>query len=332
MKEIVVIRLSSLGDVAMLVPVFLSFHQAYPDLKIRLITREGFAPIFADLYFVSIHAIDSGQSKLSLGKLIHFAIQLSFSKPKFLLDLHDVLRTKVLRNFCRLFGSKVSIIDKGRAEKKALIAMNGDKSMVLKTTFQRYVDVFQNAGFPFELQSIFLNKTEIKDHKKRIGISPFAKHASKEYSFINTKLVIEKLANHLDFEITIFGKGDREANIAKDLSASSPNVKINIDTMNLTEELKLISSLDLMVSMDSGNGHLAANYGIPVLTIWGTTHPKLGFGAYSQPLTNSLFPDERIYPQLPVSVFGQNIPQDYERAIDSINVEDIYVKILQILH
>ena len=48
------------------------------------------------------------------------------------------------------------------------------------------------------------------------------------------------------------------------------------------EELALISNLDLMVSMDSSNGHLAAIYGVPIVTLWGVTHPFLGFAPFGQ--------------------------------------------------
>jgi ADP-heptose:LPS heptosyltransferase len=331
MKEIVVIRLSSLGDVAILVPVFLSFHQAYPNTNIRLITRERFSPIFSDLHFVNLEPLDKGKSEISLWKLIYFAIQLSRSNRQILLDVHDVLRTKILRLIGRLHGSQVVIIDKGRAEKNELISVNGDKSVWLKTTSQRYTDVFEKAGFPFELGFHFLNKVPNDSGKKRIGISPFAKHSSKEYSLEKMKELILLLSSHKDFELIIFGYGDKEKSIASGMADGMQNVENLIGKTSFSEELNLISGLDLMISMDSGNGHLAANYGIPVITLWGTTHPKLGFGPYSQPLSNSLFPDDKAFPLLPVSVFGPSTIETYLRAIDSILVEDIYRKVLEIV-
>lgn len=331
MKEVTIIRLSSLGDIAMLVPVLLSFHSAYPNHTVRLITRTRFAPIFNELHFVSIIPIDNGKSRLNFLQLIHFAIQLSLSKPTFLLDLHDVLRTKLIRLICRLNGSKVYVFDKGRAEKKALIATQGDKSKWLKTTFQRYTDIFEKAGFPFELGLHFLNKVPNNSGKTRIGISPFAKHSSKEYSLEKMKELIFLLSSHKDFELIIFGFGDREDCIASGIADGIPNIKNIIGKMSFSEELFLISGLDLMISMDSGNGHLAANYGIPLITLWGTTHPKLGFGPYCQPLSHSIFPDEKAFPMLPVSVFGPCSIDGYMRAIDSIFVENVYRKVLEII-
>jgi len=331
MKEVYIVRLSSLGDVAMLVPVFLSFHQEYPDMRIRLITRMRFQPIFQDLDFVDIEPIDRANLDIDFLHLIRFGIQLSRVKKISLLDMHDVLRTKILRLFCQWRFQKVHIIDKGRAEKKALISENGDKSQWLKTTFHRYQEVFEKAGLPFELIPIFLKKKVKTGFQKRIGISPFAKHRSKEYDFTKMGELISRLTQE-NVEIHIFGFGDRERQMAEQMAQGFENVHIQIGKLTLAQELELISSLDLMISMDSGNGHLAANFGIPILTLWGTTHPKLGFGPYHQPLSYSLFPDAKLYPLLPISIFGQCPRMDYLRAIDSIEVGDIYSKVKEILY
>jgi ADP-heptose:LPS heptosyltransferase len=73
--------------------------------------------------------------------------------------------------------------------------------------------------------------------------------------------------------------------------------------VNLTfsEELMLISHLDGMISMDSANMHLASIYGVPVVSIWGATHPFLGFYGYGQD------PERIVQAELfcrPCSVFG----------------------------
>ena len=59
--------------------------------------------------------------------------------------------------------------------------------------------------------------------------------------------------------------------------------------------MKLISNLSLMISMDSFNGHLAANSGIPVITIWGMSHPFLGFSPFLQPDVNQIVIDRNKY-------------------------------------
>jgi ADP-heptose:LPS heptosyltransferase len=73
-----------------------------------------------------------------------------------------------------------------------------------------------------------------------------------------------------------------------------------------------------MLAMDSGNGHLAANYGVPVVTLWGVTHPYLGFAPFGQNAAHSLLPDLEKFPAIPTSVYGKSHPAGYENAINSI--------------
>ena len=70
---------------------------------------------------------------------------------------------------------------------------------------------------------------------------------------------------------------------------------------NLQEELVLMSHLDVMVSMDSANMHLASLVHVPVVSVWGATHPYAGFMGWNQD------DDMTVQVQLPCrpcSVFG----------------------------
>lgn len=91
----------------------------------------------------------------------------------------------------------------------------------------------------------------------------------------------------------------------------------------MDEELTLMSELKVMVAMDSGNAHMAAMMGIPVITLWGVTHPYLGFKPFNQPLKNCLLSDRERYPKIPTSVYGNHYPKGYDKAIASIDQQDI---------
>ena len=83
--------------------------------------------------------------------------------------------------------------------------------------------------------------------------------------------------------------------------------------------------------MDSGNGHLAAIFGIPVLTLWGVTPPYAGFAPFNQPESNQLISDRKKYPLIPTSVYGNKYPKGYEKAIETIAPETVLEKIKEIL-
>ena len=115
-KNILVIRLSAMGDVAMTVPVLRALTQRYSNLHITVLTKALYKPFFRDLKGVEIIGADlKGDHKgvFGLYKLAR-SINKQYSFYAFA-DLHNVLRSKILKQFikCRRFVS----IDKGRAEK-----------------------------------------------------------------------------------------------------------------------------------------------------------------------------------------------------------------------
>jgi ADP-heptose:LPS heptosyltransferase len=71
--------------------------------------------------------------------------------------------------------------------------------------------------------------------------------------------------------------------------------------ISMEAELALMSQLDVMLSMDSANMHLASLVNIPVISIWGATHPYAGFKGWNQPIENCVQVDLECRP---CSVFG----------------------------
>ena len=86
-----------------------------------------------------------------------------------------------------------------------------------------------------------------------------------------------------------------------------------------------------MLSMDSGNSHIAAMLGIKVITLWGATHPYAGFLAFNQTMDSTLVSDREKYPLLPTSVYGNKKVEGYEDAMRSISVESVVEKIRKTL-
>lgn len=335
LKHILAIRLSAMGDVAMTVPVLRAFTKQYPDVKITVLTRDFFTPFFRDLPKVSVFRAEvNGTHKGILG-LYKLSKALKKLDVDAVADLHNVLRTNILN--CFLFGIKTVQIDKGRAEKKALIL--GENFKQLKTTHQRYADVFEALGFKLNLlnptfpEKATLNET-IKsvlgnDSKKLVGIAPFAAHKGKMYPLDAMKTVIETLSK--DYKVVLFGGGKKEIEILNTFAETSKSVVNVSGKLSLPEELDLISNLALMLSMDSGNAHVAAMLGIKVVTIWGVTHPFAGFAPFNQPEDYALLPDRNQFPKIPTSVYGNKYPEHYKEASGSISPERIIEKIKSVI-
>lgn len=74
----------------------------------------------------------------------------------------------------------------------------------------------------------------------------------------------------------MFGGGTSEQAYAERVAALRENVVSAIGRVRLGEEMELISNLDLMVSMDSSALHMSSLVGVPVVSVWGATHPFAG--------------------------------------------------------
>ena len=139
--------------------------------------------------------------------------------------------------------------------------------------------------------------------------------------------VINKLAENNNNKIFLFGGGNKEIEILNQFASQKENVITIAGKLKFEEELKLISNLDIMLSMDSGNSHIAAMLGIKVITLWGATHPYAGFLSFNQPMDSALVSDREKYPLLPTSVYGNKKVEGYEDAMRSISVESVVKKI-----
>jgi len=330
-KHILVIRLSAMGDVAMIVPILRAFTQQHPTIKITILTKAFFSPFFRDLKNVSVFTADvKGKHKGVLG-LYRLSKDLKKMHIDAVADLHNVLRSNILKFF---FGRTLFLqIDKGRAEKNALIT--GKVFKQLKTTQQRYADVFEKLGFKVDLSNpVFPGRSVLSDriieitgsgNKKWIGIAPFAQYESKMYPLNLMKKVIESLSG--TYHILLFGGGKKEIKILKAFESQNRNIINLAGELSLDEELDVISNLDLMLSMDSGNAHLAAMLGINVITVWGVTHPFSGFYPFHQDKENALLADRNKYPKIPTSIYGNKYPENYKDASRTISPELIVGKI-----
>ena len=334
-KHILVIRLSAMGDVAMTVPVLRAFAQQYPEVKITLLTRDFFSPFFRDIEQINIFPIDvKGKHKGLLG-LYKLAKELKTLNVDCIADLHNVLRSNILKYF--FFQKKFIQIDKGRKEKKALIS--GKSFKQLQTTHERYADVFRHLGFHIDLSKpLFPDKRPLSKktlsytgevNQKWVGIAPFATYQGKMYPLDAIEIVISELSKtHCIF---LFGGGKEEIKVLSELATKYTNVTNLAGELTLDEELDVISNLTVMVSMDSGNGHLAAMLGIKVITIWGVTHPYAGFKPFNQPEDFALVSNRDAFPLIPTSIYGNKYPENYSEASRSISTQIIIEKIRSII-
>lgn len=342
-KHLLVIRFSAMGDVAMLVPVLSAVVRQNPSLRITVVTRDFFAPIFEDLQGVEVFPVKLKEEHKGFLGIARLARELMALRPDGVADLHNVIRSKILCVFLAFRGINSRTIDKGRGEKAALTSLNLRKKIFkpLSSTFDRYRAVFSALGFRSDLRQVTplprkrlgANIVAATGYKKGqwLGIAPFAQHQSKTYPKDLMEEVLARLDRMPDIKIFLFGGGATEVKDLARWEGEFPVVTSVAERLSFSEQLDLISNLDAMLSMDSGNGHLAANYGIPVIVVWGNTHPYAGFAPFNQSPDQFLLPDRKVYPLLPTSIYGKPVPKGYEEVMRTISPDRVIKKVEEIL-
>ena len=334
-KHLMIFRFSAMGDVAMLVPVLRCLYVQNKNIQITLVTRERFAPIFKEFSDLRLITPDFGGTNKGLKGLYSLYKELKKTRPNRIADIHNNLRSRILRMFFRSSFIRIKAIDKGYSERRRLTHPTKKTMKPLTPQHYRYVEVFSRLGFSLDLDKHEFPikpglpksslKIDLPADRKWIGIAPFAAHPGKVYPLD----LMQKVVGYLQQQHTVFlfGNGSKEASQIHIWSKAYPNVIPHALEISFSNQLDLIANPDVMISMDSANGHLAANFGVPVITLWGMTHPFLGFSAFGQ--NNHLLVNRERFPKVPTSAYGKTVPKGYRDAMRSIAPEQVIEMVLE---
>lgn len=307
-----------MGDVAMTVPILKGLLISNSKLTITIATRPFYTPFFDNIPRLNVFQCDFRNKYKGLPGLLKLFVDLkSLASFDHVIDLHGVLRTGILNLLFSLSGISVSSIDKGRTEKKKLIKGHTFKN--LKSTFQRYLDVFNALNLEFEYPPVpviilnetfkneaqsFINKTN-PGEIFRIGLAPFSLHKLKTWPESYTLELIKMLEERTSATIYLFGGGAEEVSLLTRISANYKRCFSMAGKLSLGSEMALIQRMQLMITMDSSNMHLSSLLGVKTISIWGATHPFIGFQAYQQEIDRDFQISKEELSCRPCTVFGK---------------------------
>lgn len=296
--RLLVIRNSAMGDVALMAPVLKSMRDQHQEVEIIILTRPAYKSFFTSIDGLRFFYPDFKKRHKGISGLFTLYKDLkNMGRIDYVIDLHDVIRSKVLRLLFRIGQTPAKKIDKGRKEKRLVI--KGGKIRILSHSVERYRRVFEDAGFkinlsdrpwikpsPDVLMEAF-KKMGFYDAGVNIGVAPYARHDLKMWPEENMAGLLKKISERINAKYWLFGgREESEKLIAfREKIAGSTIVSGKLD---LEEELAIMAKLNFMITMDSSNMHMAALTGTKVISIWGATDPMTGFGAWMQPEEHSV--------------------------------------------
>lgn len=257
-KKILIIRLSSLGDVILTEPLCRALREEYPDVQIDFLVKKEFAEI------VSLFG--------SITNVILYDENMSGSEYDVVLDVHNVLRSKRTRS---KFGKKIYVINKRTFKRWLLVKF---KINLLKDTpdiIGRYFETAKELGIYDDDNSPKIELPNITKHK-RAAICPGAKHWNKRWLPERFAEVANALV-HKGYEVEIHGS-TTESPIAEEvIRLAGLPIKNHCGRYSLTELARHLAECELAITNDSGLMHLASAVGTKTISIFGPTVQEFGF-------------------------------------------------------
>ena len=294
-----IIRFSPISNVAMLVPLLESMTRLQPQEKFVVISRTFLKPLFAGLPNTTFIGTDiRNKHKGTIGTL-KLLSELKTLDIKRVIDLQNSRKSIFLKLLLKAISptTKLQTI-RHQWIKEFLLLKNGfKKTQPLKTVFELYNECFLKSGLKTDDNFIKISNIskiipqKIKDlygNKKGywIGIAPFAQHQGKILPSKKMKEVISYFDKQPETKIFLFGAGEVEYEMLSDWETLFHNTFAVYTSLNLQEALELMYHLDVMVSMDSANMHLASLVKLPVVSIWGASHHCAGSLGWKQSSNN----------------------------------------------
>ena len=285
-RHVLVYRLSALGDVAMTIPAIYSCAEAYPNTTFHVVTTAFCTQLFVNPPAnVVLHPIEKPVTTWRVLKALR---KMDIDAVA---DLHNVLRSWMVDAMFWLRRKTVKVLAKRRQERYEILK----EGMRAQPFVMRYFDVFRRLGLPCEptFSTLFGKQPLLpvnmeKGSERWVGIAPFARFENKTYPIEKMQEVVRRLVEHPDIHVFLFGARGEQAEALKQWEQLSPRVHSVAGSFALNEELALMAHLDVMLSMDSANQHMASLVGTRVVTVWGSTTPACGFLGWGQHTTDAV--------------------------------------------
>ncbi|MCK4427490.1 MAG: lipopolysaccharide heptosyltransferase II [candidate division Zixibacteria bacterium] len=288
-EKILVIRFSSLGDIVLTTPVVKSLNQKFPESKIFFLTKSQYRDLLKnDPNIFSLIKFDPVEKHKGVLGFLRLVKELKTFNFDLMVDLHTNLRSFFIRH---LLKTRIKIkYDKRWLTRFLLVHF---KFFKVKPTHT--VDSYLKALKKIDVNSsekdpkIFLDQKsenfskdffiekKIEKDDIVVGIHPGARWETKRWSEEKFAKVCQILSQKAKLKIILLGDQKDQEVIERINSHTEDQKLFKAVDLPLNKFMSLIKRCDGFITNDSGPMHIASALGVPVVAIFGPTHPRLGF-------------------------------------------------------
>ncbi|MBI4371169.1 MAG: hypothetical protein HY552_02610 [Elusimicrobia bacterium] len=276
--RVLVVRLSSLGDVVLTRPVFAGLRARWPDARLAILVKPAYAPV--------VQAWPEIDETIVFRGLRRAFREIGSRRFTHLLDLHATPRSLLLRLLAGV--PNVSVYRKDALARRLFVAFGRRSPALARGTAERYLDALAAWGVPpappeapARLDALALDPLARKLEQagtragdRLVGLHPGAAWATKRWPAERFAALCGRLSAAGFKPVLVGASGD--AALCARIAAASGAVDL-AGRLTLAELAALMGRLALFVANDSGPMHLAAASGVPVVAIFGSTSRELGF-------------------------------------------------------
>lgn len=306
--KILVIRLSSIGDVILTTPVLRCLKSQLQHCELHFITKPLCGQLLQDNPYIDrLIEYDNSDPQRSMLRSEHYDC---------VVDLHNSHRSRSLR---RAVASRSLVYRKENFAKFILVLYKHDM-MSGRHVVDRYFDAVSplgvsNDGKGLQLSAFALPPVFTTD-RPFVAIACGAQHETKRIP----PSKIAYIANSIGAPVVLLGDGNDRQRV-EHLALSQKVVNLCGQT-SLTESAAIISRAAAVVTSDSAMMHVAAAYHRYVLAVWGCTSPRFGFWPYATSHTNYTVASLPCWPcrrmgtnRCPKGHFHCMMKQDYDAIV-----------------
>ncbi|MBK7105326.1 MAG: glycosyltransferase family 9 protein [Ignavibacteriae bacterium] len=319
-NKILIIRLSSLGDILLTSPLIRSLNNQFPNLKIDFLLREEYKD--AVIFNPNLNSIILLKRNSQFDEIKN---DLLINNYDLVIDLQNNFRS---RKLSKGISKEILRFKKPSIEKFLLVKFKWNLFKEIIPIPVRYANTIPNFNLDEKGLEIFIGKNDqIKIDENKIGFCPGSRHKTKmwkEEYFVE----LGKMFSDIGKTILLFGgKDDKE--ICEKISKQIPN-SINLsnddELLKTAEEMK---NCKIIICNDSGLMHLALSVKVPVVAIFGSTVKEFGFAPYKG---KNLVLENNLLTCRPCSHIGLGeCPQKHFKCMLDITPQFVFQKTLEFI-
>jgi lipopolysaccharide heptosyltransferase I len=291
LNNILIIKPSSMGDVVLALPALSALRKAFPDARISWFVRPDFAPLLeGHPYLDEIVHFDrkflgrAWHSPKAFSALIALMRRLRNARYDAVFDFQGLFRTASLG---WLSGAPLRLgMASTREPTRLFYTHRISKTEQTVHLVDYYLDIVKAAGvtvadvefvLPEDEQAASsvasLLKQNDVDPQDYVVLVPSSAHDDKCWPIDRFAQLADTIRDQFSAPVVAVGSPS-ERELAEQLNNRSQSGVINLaGRTSLRQLVALLRPARLVVSNDTGAGHIAAAWGTPVVMIFGRTNP-----------------------------------------------------------